>query len=84
MWTAVRFAAGPRTWFARGPVPFLKMIGIALPALAIVAIPAAVVSAALVVGAVIEWVTYAVLRVARRDQAKAVNSPQLDDVFTSN
>ena len=36
------------------------------------------------VGAVIEWVTYAVLRVARRDQAKAVNSPQLDDVFTSN
>ena len=84
MWTAVRFAAGPGTWFARGPVPFLKMIGIALPALAIVAIPAAVVSAALVVGAAIEWLTYAVLRVAPRDRAKAVNSPQHDDVFTSN
>ncbi len=90
MWAAVRFAApfskgsSWKTWFERGPVPFLKMWLIAIPALSIVAVPALVVSVGLLAGAAIEWATYPLLRVFQRDESKAINQPELGDVLSAN
>ena len=83
MWTAVRWAAGPRTWFARGPVPFLKMIALSLLTLPVVIPPALVVAAALVVGFVAELIAYLPLRLIHRDRTKQVNLPDPGDAIVS-
>jgi hypothetical protein len=71
MWAAVRWAAGPKTWFVRGPVPFLKQLAILILVLPFVAPPALVVFVALVVGAAAEFVVYLPLRVFERQEKKA-------------
>jgi hypothetical protein len=83
MWTAVRWAAGPRSWFARGPVPFVRMVVISLPTLLVVAVPAIAVLAALLVGALAELLAYLPLRVAHRDKTKQVNPPEARDVLSA-
>ena len=83
MWTAVRWAAGPKTWFARGLVPFLKMVLMTLLTLPVVAGPVVVIAIALVVGVVAEFIAYVPLRVIHRDKSKDVNRPDLGDVISS-
>jgi hypothetical protein len=83
MWSGVRWAAGPRSWLARGPVPFIKMLAISLPTLAVVLVPAATVLAALIVGAIAEFLVYLPLRLLRRDKSKAVNAPDPVEIILS-
>jgi hypothetical protein len=80
MWTAVRWASGPRSWFARGPVPVLKMVAVSVPTLAVITVPAVVVFVALLVGAAAEYVVYLPLRLFHRDEAKDVNAPEAQDI----
>jgi hypothetical protein len=84
MWTAVRWAAGPRSWFSRGPVPVLKMIAISLPTIAVIAVPVVIVLAALVVGWAAEWIAYLPLRLLHRDKSKQVNRPDGDDMLLAD
>src|SRR5262249_12521407 len=72
MWAGVRFAAGPTSWLDGGVVDLVRMIAIGLPAVTFVAVPALAVLAALIVGAVAEFVTYPVLACLHRDRAKDV------------
>lgn len=81
MWAAVRWAAGPGTWFEKGPKPFGKMIAISVPASIIVVPPAAAVAVGLAVGAGAEFVAYLPLRLLRRDRTKAVNPPEVRDML---
>jgi hypothetical protein len=81
MWAAVRWASGPRWWLAKGPLDLIKMTVIALPALAFVALPVAVLLVALVLGALAETITYLPLRLIRRDQTKQVNKPDASDIL---
>jgi Protein of unknown function (DUF1353) len=87
MWTAVRWAAakndGIGTWFRKGPVPFLKMLAISVPTLALIAVPAIVVQVALIVGWLAEVVAYRGLKRFRRDDTKAVNPPEARDVLAT-
>jgi len=83
MWTAVRWAAGPTTWFERGPVPVLKMLAVSLPTLVVVTAPAVVILAALLVGAVAEFVLYGILRVFHRNTHKQVNAPDAGEVLST-
>lgn len=83
MWTAVRWAAGPSTWFERGPLPFVKMLVMTALTLPVVIAPAVVIAVALVVGATAEVLLYLPLRVWHRDRSKAVNKPELSEVFAS-
>jgi Protein of unknown function (DUF1353) len=83
MWAAVRWAAGPRTWFERGPVPFLKMLAITIPAIVFVAAPVVVIVATLVAGFVAEWIMYVPLRLFHRDKRKDVNPPDGGDVLVT-
>ena len=83
MWTAVRWAAGPRTWLAHGPVPFLQMLAVSIPTLAVVAAPALVILAALVIGAVAEFLLYGILRIFHRNPRKQLNRPEADEVLSS-
>ena len=83
MWTAVRWAAGPKTWFHRGPVPFLKMLVMTLLTVPVVIGPAAVIAVALVVGIVAEFIAYVPLRLVHRDKTKDVNPPELRDLIES-
>lgn len=83
MWTAVRWGSGPRSWFTKGPLPFLKMLAITLPTLALVAIPALVILIALIIGAVAEFVAYFPLRLLHRDKRKPVNAPEAGEIFLS-
>lgn len=81
MWAAVRWAAPPRTWLARGVLPLMKMIVISLPALALVIVPATLVLLALIVGFLCEAIAYFPLRQIRRRKDKAVNGPNIVDVL---
>jgi hypothetical protein len=83
MWTAVRWAAGPSSWFAKGPVPFLKMIAITIPTAVLIAVPAVCILVALLVGVVAEWVCYVPLKLVHRDKRKAVNRPSTADILVS-
>jgi hypothetical protein len=83
MWTAVRWAAGPRSWFAKGPGSFVKMIVIALPTLALVAVPAAAILVVLVIGALAELLAYMPLRWFHRNQMKQVNAPETRDILAT-
>jgi hypothetical protein len=87
MWTAVRWAAakhdGVGTWFRRGPMPFVKMLAISVPTLALIAVPAVVVQGALIVGWLAEVVAYQGLKLFRRDESKAVNPPEVRDVLAT-
>ena len=83
MWTAVRWAAGPRSWFVNGPVPVLKMVAISLPTLALIAVPALTILVALVVGVLAEWICYVPLKLLHRNPAKKVNAPKAGDVLLS-
>lgn len=83
MWTAVRWASGPRSWFAEGPVPFLKMLVISVPTLAVVALPVVVILAALLIGAAAELVLYLPLRLFHRTKRKQVNPPDPGDLVLS-
>lgn len=83
MWTAVRWASGPKSWFAKGPLPFLQMLAMTLPTLVVVAVPALTILVALVVGALAEFVVYLPLRVLHRNKRKAVNRPKPGDIFLS-
>lgn len=84
MWAAVRWAAGPRTWFARGPVPFLKMIALTLLTLPLIVIPSMAVLVGLIMGAAAEFVAYLPLRFLRRDKSKDVNRPEVSDIFLAS
>jgi hypothetical protein len=83
MWTAVRWAAGPRSWFSKGPLPFLKMLAISVPTLVVVALPALIILVALIVGAIAELVAYLPLRLVHRDKTKDVNRPAARDILVS-
>ncbi|HZD23820.1 MAG TPA: DUF1353 domain-containing protein [Acidimicrobiia bacterium] len=83
MWAGVRWAAGPGSWFKRGAVPFLKMVAISVPTLAVIIVPALVVLAALVVGVVSESLVYLPLRLFHRDKTKTVNAPDPKEVLFS-
>jgi Protein of unknown function (DUF1353) len=84
MWTAVRWASGPRQWLARGPLPLLEMVAISLPALVLLAVPTVIVLVALVVGALGELVAYLPLKLLHRDRSKAVNPPEVRDVLVAS
>ncbi len=81
MWAAVRFASGPSTWLDGGALDLLRMVAIGVPALAFVALPALVVLAALLAGAVAEFVAYWPLMLLHRDRAKDVNAPEPRDLI---
>jgi hypothetical protein len=81
MWTAVRWAAGPKTWFERGPVPFVKMLVVTLLALPVVLVPSLTVLVGLLVGAAAEFLAYLPLRLVHRDKSKRVNRPEVADIF---
>lgn len=87
MWTAVRWAAAKHdvigTWVRRGPAPFLKMLAISVPTLALIAMPAIVVQVALLVGWLAEAVAYKGLERFGRDETKAVNRPDGRDAFAT-
>lgn len=83
MWAGVRWASGPRSWFSRGVPPFLWMIFITLPTLAVVIVPAVTILLALLVGAVVEFLLYFPLRALQRDASKSVNRPRARDFFLS-
>lgn len=83
IWTAVRWASGPRSWFSKGPLPFLKMVAISVPTLVVVAPPAIVILVALVLGAIAEFVVYLPLRLLHRDKTKDVNRPSAEDILRS-
>jgi hypothetical protein len=57
------------------------MVAIGVPAAAFVAVPALVVLAALVVGAVAEFVVYLPLKLVHRDRTKDVNAPEPRDLI---
>lgn len=83
MWAAVRWAGGPSSWFEGGPVPVLQMLAISIPTLAVVAAPAIVILAALLVGAVCEFVLYGILRVFHRNRDKQLNAPDPGEVLNT-
>jgi hypothetical protein len=90
MWTAVRWGAGfndfPRgfgTWFRKGVVPFLKMVAISLPTLAVIAVPALVVQAALIVGWLAELLAYLPLTAFHRDRTKRVHAPDPHEIVAT-
>lgn len=83
MWTAVRWAAGPTTWFQKGPVPFLKMIAISIPTLAVVVVPAVAILAGLIVGFLAELIAYVPLRLFHRTERKQVNTPDPREMLLS-
>ncbi len=83
MWTAVRWASGPKSWFYRGPLPVLKMIVITLLALPVIIVPSLTVLVGLIAGAIGEFVVYLPLRLIHRDKSKDVNAPEVSDVFTA-
>lgn len=83
MWAAVRWAAGPSTWFTKGPVPFLQMLAVTLPTLIVAAAPAVVILAALLVGAIAEFILYGLLRLFHRDKRKQVNRPDATEVLST-
>lgn len=75
MWGAVRWAAGPSTWFEKGIVPFLKMLLITIVVLPVVLPPALVVFVVLAIGLVSEYALYWPLRLLHRQENKTVNVP---------
>lgn len=81
MWSAVRWGAGPRSWFSRGMRPFVQMLAVTLPTLVVVAVPALVVLAALVVGAAAEFLVYLPLKLLHRRDGGAVNAPDADEIL---
>jgi hypothetical protein len=81
MWAAVRWAAGPTSWFDKGPVPFLKVLLITLPTIVLLAVPVAAVLIVLVIGAIAELIAYLPLRLFHRDKKKQVNAPEARDVL---
>jgi len=81
MWTAVRWAAGPSSWLDGGIVSFAKMVVIAIPALALVAIPAFFVLVAIIIGGLAELIAYLPLRVFHRTERKEVNAPEVHEVM---
>jgi len=83
MWTAVQWAAGPRAWFNGGPKTVIKMLGVSIPTLVVVLLPALAIFAGLIVGVVAEYVVYLPLRVLHRDKQKSVNAPELSDALSS-
>lgn len=83
MWSAVRWAAGPGSWFSRGPLPFFRMLAVSVPTLAVVIVPALVVLVALVIGAIAEFLVYLPLRLLRRDRSKTVNAPSPSEILMS-
>jgi Protein of unknown function (DUF1353) len=83
MWTAVRWAAGPKTWLYRGPVPVLKMIIVTLMALPVILVPSLTVLVGLILGATAEFIAYLPLRFIHRDKSKDVNAPEVSDIFFS-
>lgn len=83
MWAAVRWASGFKELFAPGPVQFLKVLAVTVPAVVIVTIPALVVLVAIVVIGILEWIAYLPLRLFRADTTKAVNRPALDELLST-
>lgn len=83
MWTAVRWAGGPKTWLAKGPSQFARMIATALPGLVFVVVPAVVVFVFLLLGMILEYLVYLPLRYLHRDTSKSVNTPELSDLATT-
>jgi hypothetical protein len=83
MWAAVRWGAGPKSWLAKGPLPFLKMLVISIPTLALVAVPAVIILVVLIIGAIAEFIAYLPLRFFRRDKRKSVNAPEPGEIFLS-
>ena len=81
MWAAVRVGSGVQELIAGGPLQVLKVIAIALPAIAFLAIPTVVILLALLIFAVAEWIFYLPLRLFRRNKSKAVNRPGLDELL---
>jgi hypothetical protein len=59
------------------------MLAVSIPTLAVVAVPAAVILAALVVGAVAEFALYGLLRLFHRDKAKPVHPPDAGEVLST-
>jgi hypothetical protein len=83
MWAAVRWASGPRSWFAGGLVEFLKMVVIAVPAVLLIFVPVVAILVVAVIGAIAEFVAYLPLRWFHRDKRKEVNKPELRDVLSA-
>lgn len=83
MWAAVRWGSGFRELFAPGPVQFLKVVAVTVPAVVIITVPAVVVLVALIVIGFLEWVAYLPLRLFRRDATKAVNRPGIDELLST-
>ncbi len=83
MWSAVRWASGPKQWFKKGPLSFAKMVVIALPTLVLVAVPAAAITVGLLIGAVAELIAYVPLKLFHRDGGKELNAPDARDVLLS-
>ena len=83
MWCAVRWAAGPKSWFAGGPVQFVKMVLIAIPTLALIALPALMILVALLLGAIAELICYLPLKLFRRDRTKQVNPVVAGDILVA-
>jgi hypothetical protein len=83
MWTAVRWASGPKSWFYRGPLPVLKMIAVTLLALPVILVPSLTVFVGLILGAIAEFLAYLPLRIFHRNKLKDVNAPELRDVLSA-
>lgn len=83
MWAAVRWASGPKTWFFRGPLPFIKMLAITLLALPVILPTSAAVFIGLVAGALAEFLAYLPLRIFHRDKSKPVNKPDVSDIWSA-
>jgi len=83
MWAAVRWGSGIQELFAPGPVQFLKVLAVTIPAVVIITIPAVVVLLALIVIGILEWMAYLPLRLFQRDPSKAVNRPGIDELLSS-
>lgn len=83
MWTAVRWAAGPSSWLAKGPLPFLKMIAVSVPSIVLLAVPVATILVALLIAGVAEWIAYVPLKFLHRDKDKEVNPPDTGDLLLS-
>jgi hypothetical protein len=83
IWAAVRWASGPRSWFAGGLVAFLKMVVIALPALLLIVVPVVAILVVLVIGGIAEFVAYLPLRWFHQNKRKEVNKPELGDLLSA-
>ncbi|MFV0527018.1 MAG: DUF1353 domain-containing protein [Acidimicrobiales bacterium] len=83
MWAAVRLAAGPRSWMEAGPASALKVLTIAVPGLAFVAVPALFVMIALVIGMLAEYLVYGVTRLLGLGADDDFGKPDGSEVWQS-